>query len=1275
MGRVRYGILGPTQALREDGGAVPLGGGRLRALLAALALEPGRVRGPEALIGEVWGDADAADAPGDATAALQALVGRLRRALGRDAVLSVAGGYRLAAGRDDVDLYRFERLAGEGARALADGDPAKAVGVLEEALALWRGPAVADLPDRAALAARYDALRLDARRDRLAAELALGRATQALPELTGLAAEHALNEPLRALHIRALREAGRPADALEAYEAVRRTLAETLGADPGPELRALHAELLGGSAPGSTARAAGGVPRCVPGAPAPAPTGPAAGAVARNLPIGATRNVPGAPARATAQPPARETPATPAGPGTSAPASPAAAPAAAPTAPAAHAPAPGNAADGPGNRRARLTSFVGREAELTALRADLAAARLVTLTGPGGTGKTRLSQELGDLAAGEWPDGVWYVELAPVDDPRTVPEAAVNALRLREVLLTGVSSAERTLTGEEKARAVDPTRQLTEYCASRRLLLVLDNCEHLIDAAAALADQLLTHCPGLTVLATSREPLGVPGELVRPVGTLPESKALRLLADRGAAARPGFVPAEDPHACAELCRRLDGLPLAIELAAARLRGLTPRQLADRLDDRFRILTGGSRTALPRQQTLRAVVDWSWDLLEEDERVLLRRLAVFAGGWTLEAAERICGDAPADASATGSAATEPGPASAAFPPAPAPAPAEADADTGALVSALVSAAPAPYAAPTAPVTPPHRIDPADTPLLLASLVDKSLVLADHSPDGTRYRMLETIAEYSRERLEEAGEAAAVERRHLTHFREFARTADPELRGPRQLEWLERLEREHENIRAALRRAVAARDEQEALSLTLGCSWFWEVRNYRTEMLTWPSAVMALGENPFAPGPDGKPPGPGVPLTSGPLDMPPPLPPEQLDEARRWVRIGDAVARFGRDDEWGTPERVALGEAMIAAYPPGLPQAATRPGIFRAFGCFLTTRFDEMGPLLDSTVGACRRQRPEREWELALSLQFRAKVRNDMDDQVDAATEDIREAREIFARLGDRWGIAEVLAAEAELAGNLGDWERVAECCREAIGLAEHLGARQQVPVLTVRLGDAVANTGDPAEGERLILEGIDAAKRFGSPSWEGSIYGRLLLITLRARRGDLPGAHEMVDSLLDNPPTGLPGFVLGLLGSLKGWLLGLGGEPERGLALHREALTTLDGHPLTSVIAPRVGVIMLIPGISLLAGLAAQRTSPETARLAARLAGAHDMWRRSACNPWETESLAISAATVRDLLGGEGYEAAYEEGRRTPLEEALRLMRGMPEPGGGDQSSF
>ncbi|WP_399552993.1 ATP-binding protein, partial [Streptomyces sp. WELS2] len=299
----------------------------------------------------------------------------------------------------------------------------------------------------------------------------------------------------------------------------------------------------------------------------------------------------------------------------------------------------------PGNLPARLTSFVGREADLEAIAADLAGARLVTLLGPGGAGKTRLSQEAAEAVRHTVRDGVWLAELAPVDDPDAVPQAVLTAIGARDTVLHGA--------GVDGMRAVadrhdDPVERLVEHCARRRMLLVLDNCEHVVDAAARLTESLLARCPELTVLATSREPLGVPGELVRPVEPLPEPVALRLLAERGAAARPGFRVADDPEACAEICRRLDGLPLAIELAAARLRMLTPRQIADRLDDRFRLLTNGSRTVLPRQQTLRAVVDWSWDLLDAAERDVLARLSVFAGGCDLAAAEAVCGPAALDA---------------------------------------------------------------------------------------------------------------------------------------------------------------------------------------------------------------------------------------------------------------------------------------------------------------------------------------------------------------------------------------------------------------------------------------------------------------------------------------------------------------------------------------------------------------------------------------------------------------------------------------------------
>ena len=283
---------------------------------------------------------------------------------------------------------------------------------------------------------------------------------------------------------------------------------------------------------------------------------------------------------------------------------------------------------------------MGREVDIEVIRGDLASARLVTLLGPGGAGKTRLSQEVAETVRYAARDGVWLAELAPVDDPDAVPEAVLTAVGARETVLYGAGAEAMRAAGAE--RHDDPVERLAEHCGRRRMLIVLDNCEHVVEAAARLVEELLERCPELTVLATSREPLGVPGELLRPVEPLPEPVALRLLADRGAAARPGFRVDEDPEACAEICRRLDGLPLAIELAAARLRMLTPRQIAGRLDDRFRLLTSGSRTVLPRQQTLRAVVDWSWDLLDEEERDVLRRLSVFAGGCDLAAAEAVCG---------------------------------------------------------------------------------------------------------------------------------------------------------------------------------------------------------------------------------------------------------------------------------------------------------------------------------------------------------------------------------------------------------------------------------------------------------------------------------------------------------------------------------------------------------------------------------------------------------------------------------------------------------
>ncbi|MFI8293668.1 BTAD domain-containing putative transcriptional regulator, partial [Streptomyces sp. NPDC085614] len=401
MGPVRYSVLGPTLAHRPDGTPVPIGGPRLRALVTVLALRAGRAVPVPVLVDEVWHG----EPPADGAAALQALVGRARRALGHEAVVSADGGYRLAAGPEDVDARRFEQLAADGLHALESGDPARAAGLLDEALGLWRGPALADLPDRAAEASRWDARRLDARRARLAAALALGQAAAVLPELAALCEEHPLDELLQALRIRALRDTGRAAEALAAYDAVRRELAGRLGADPSPALRALHTELLATD-------------------PATAPTASAPGS-----------------ARASA--------------GTT------------------------------GNLRARLTSFVGRERDIAAVREDLRGARLVTLLGPGGAGKTRLSQEVADAASGAWPDGVWLAELAPVTDPQAVAEAVLGAVGARQTVLRGAGAEELRTNAHD-----DPTGRLVEHCGSRRLLLLLDNCEHVVGAVAGLVEVL-----------------------------------------------------------------------------------------------------------------------------------------------------------------------------------------------------------------------------------------------------------------------------------------------------------------------------------------------------------------------------------------------------------------------------------------------------------------------------------------------------------------------------------------------------------------------------------------------------------------------------------------------------------------------------------------------------------------------------------------------------------------------------------------------------------------
>ncbi|MGX7760331.1 BTAD domain-containing putative transcriptional regulator [Streptomyces angustmyceticus] len=424
------------------------------------------------------------------------------------------------------------------------------------------------------------------------------------------------------------------------------------------------------------------------------------------------------------------------------------------------------------NLRTELTSFVGRDGEVAAVRELIAEHRLTTVTGPGGAGKTRLATETARTLLGELPDGAWLVELAAIGTDGDVAQSALTALGLRDTLLGGAPGAELS------DRLIAAVRE-------REALLILDNCEHVLDAAAVFADRVLGQCRRLRILATSREPLGITGEALWPVEPLAlpagdagpdeiaSAPAVRLLRDRARAVRRD--PASDtstPATWARVCRALDGMPLAIELAAARLRTLSLDQLAHRLDDRFRLLTGGSRTALPRHRTLRAVIDWSWELLTDAERAVLRRLAVFSGGASLEAAERVCAD--------------------------------------------------------------EVVEPEQVLDLLTALTEKSLLRAEGDGDGgPRYRMLGTIKEYAAQRLAEAGEADRTRQAHLAHFTTLAETAEPHLRRAEQLAWLAALGAEHDNIGSAMRGALAAGEAQAAMRLAAGAGWYWWLSGHKTE----------------------------------------------------------------------------------------------------------------------------------------------------------------------------------------------------------------------------------------------------------------------------------------------------------------------------------------------------------------------------------------------------------------------------------------------------------
>jgi predicted ATPase/DNA-binding SARP family transcriptional activator len=1017
--------------VRTDGVLADVPGARLRGLLAALALEPGHAVSKATLIDWIWGERP----PPGAVNALQRLVSRLRKTLPDGLVEGQVEGYRLRVEPDAVDAVRFERLV---AHARQDESPGR-IGLLREALALWRGAAMQDvgLEGSAAFDAavtRLEGLRLTAMEDRYDAEISLGHGANLVTELTDVVAAHPMRERLVAALMRALVATGRDTEALLVYQRTRETLADALGVDPSAELSELHVALLRGEL--------------------------------------------------VRQAQERKT-----------------------------------------NLRAELTSFVGQDAAITAVRELVTGHRLTTVIGPGGAGKTRLATETARTLLDDLPDGAWLVELASIGASGDVAQSALAALGVRDPLLGGTPDAE-------------PMDRLIAAIRERETLLILDNCEHIIESAASFAHRVLGEGRRVRILATSREPLGITGEALWQVKqlTLPSpdaspseieaSQAVQLLRDRAGAVRADLgTDARTLSNLARVCRALDGIPLAIELAAARLRTMSLDQLANRLYDRFRLLTGGSRTALPHHRTLRAVVDWSWELLTDPERLVLRRLAVFSGGVRLDAAEQVCAAA--------------------------------------------------------------SVKEQDVLQLLTALTEKSLLLTD--PDSApSYRMLDTIKEYARDRLAEAGESDLACHAHLAYFTRLAEAADPHLRRAEQLEWLATLEAEHDNIAMALRGALAAGEAYGAMRLAAAAGWYWWLAGHKAEGIELITAaastpgevsddiramVYALGVT-F--------------MTDGPRDM---------DEAQEWIH---QAYRFTQRSHGDNPllGLVAPLERMLQA-----------PHDFLSAWEPLLTDGDP--------------------WVRALARLQLGKMRIMLGQAGPDADAELETALAEFRALGERWGISFALTELADRIAARGEFAAACGYLDQAIAVVTEIGAIEDVARIRSRQAQLYWLLGDEQASAAAMGEAERARQRV---AWPYTLAALALTKAELARwQGDTEEAGRelgVAATLLDPEQPIIRAAIQDLLGYLAD---GLDQVREHRAAALRAATE--------AGIAPVIAKVLV--GI---ADLALRREQYEQA---ARLLAASAAVRGSP--DWSLPDAARIEQAARRCLGDAGFAEATREG--------------------------
>lgn len=972
---MEFRILGMMEVC-DAGRPVEIGAAKERALLAELVLHANQIVSRERLIDVVWGD----NPPATAAATLNTYVSHLRSALepGRaprsqpNVVLTREPGYLLAVDPERVDALRFERLAGEGRRALAAGDAATAAATLREGLSLWRGEALADFvyePFAQAEATRLEELRLATLEQRVEADLALGRHHDIVAELRRLVDAHPLRERLWGQLMLALYRSGRQSEALRAYGELREVLAEELGIDPSPALRRLEDDMLQQrldlEAPAGPAQVATG--------PVQAPT---------NLPT-------------------------------------------------------------------RLTTFVGREDDIAEVARLCANARLVTLVGAGGVGKTRLALEVASRLVDEHPDGVFLVELAPLSDAGGLYQQVLASL--------GV--------GEDDRRS--PAETLADHVAGRRILLLVDNCEHLVDGCAALVEHLLTAGPGVRILATSRELLRVPLETAwrvpsmstpppdTPLEELVDFEAARLFLERARTLSPGLeISTTDPAHVTRICARLEGIPLAIELAAARTRLLSIAEIAERLDDRFGLLSTGARTAPGRHQTLRAAVDWSYDSLTVAERRLFDLLSVFSGGFTLHAAEALCPDTD--------------------------------------------------------------LAPSTVLETLGNLADKSMVLAGRGRTATRFRMLETLRQYGAERLAERGETEAARNWHLGWAVALAAEAEPHLEGAGQAEWLQRLADEHDNLRSALEWAASSPDCGQLLSLVTALGRFWEVRGYLSEGRRWLEAALEAWSAESAA------PRARAHRWAGVLAQ------RQGDHhaARRHFEAGLALSRDAGDRRGTASALHSLGnleglqgrlDASTSLYEESLGigrdlgDRRVAAASLTNLGWIAQTRGDFVAArrFTEEALAAWKELGDQQGLAQTLTaVAYLALLQGDHP----AVRSFCGQSLELQHTLGDRYGACWSITYLGWAAQNEGDLATARQLHEEALAVRRELGDRYGEAWSLSHLGDLERAAGRPEEARRLLDRSLERAEELGDTyciSWS-----LLRLAKLARCEGDSPRAAEL-----------------------------------------------------------------------------------------------------------------------------------------------------------------